>query len=160
VNTNGASGMSFAKFLKMGITAPEKASIKANENKELVREKKIVSMTGYAWIIKLSSEDCDIHIEMSETNDKNAPRIIAEIPNTSAYCDLHKRILNDLVTKFHLPKKNEYRFDKTDNGGKSIKLNVAGLLFWDSGHPTNANHGSDKVASVWEVHPICALNWK
>ena len=54
----------------------------------------------------------------------------------------------------------EYHFDKTDNGGEPIKINLTGYLFWDSGHPTNKNHGSDKVGSVWEVHPVFKLNWK
>ena len=64
-----------------------------------------MSVTGYAWIIKLSPEDCDIHIELSEANDKNAERAIAEIPNTSAYCSLHSEVLSDLQNKFHLHKK-------------------------------------------------------
>jgi hypothetical protein len=152
--------LQISDILNMQITSEEKSEIKLNDSKLLLEENKIVSVTGYAWIIKLSSEDCDIHIELSETNDKNAERVIAEIPNTSDYCTLHSEVLNDLQNKFHLHKKKEYHFDKTDNGGEPIKLTVTGYLFWDSGHPTNKSHGSDKVGSVWEVHPVFHLKWK
>ena len=147
-------------ILKMKITDLEKESIHQDENIVLNNEKRMVAVTGYAWILKISDEDCDIHIELSETNDKNAKRIIAEIPNTSEYCQLHTRVLNDLVNKFKLNKKQDYRFDISDNGGKPLKLTVTGLLFWDSGHPTNHNHGSEKVGSIWELHPVSKLEWK
>ena len=147
-------------ILKMQISKSEKDQIKADPNKAILRENEIVSITGYAWIIKLSSDDCDIHLELSETNDRAASRVIAEIPNTKEYCNLHAKILSDLVNKYHLHKKKEYHFDKTDNGGEPIKINVTGFLFWDSGHPTNKSHGSDKVGSVWELHPVFKLIWK
>ncbi len=38
-------------------------------------------------------------------------------------------------------------------------MTVTGYLFWDSGHPTNANHGSEHVGSVWEIHLISKLRW-
>lgn len=144
----------------MKITKDEKKQIYSDENEMLEREKKIISITGYAWIIKLSEEDCDIHIELSENNSVSEKRIIAEIPNTADYCKLHERVLHDLISKFHLNKKNDYRFDKTDNGGKAIKLTVTGFLFWDSGHPTNKNHGSKQVGTVWEIHPLTKLEWE
>jgi hypothetical protein len=159
-NANTATTIPFQEILKMKIKKSEKDSIKANEDREVFREKKVVSVTGYAWVIKLSDDDCDVHIEMSEKNSKNAKRIIAEIPNTSDYCQLHNRITEDLVSKFHLNKKKDYRFDKTDNGGKPIKLTVTGYLFWDSGHPTNKNHGTKQVGSVWEIHPVSQLKWE
>ena len=147
-------------ILKMKVTTAEKKAIKLDEDKPVDREKKLISVTGYAWIIKLSGEDCDIHIELSADNKKSSKRIIAEIPNTSGYCEFHKQILKDLVSRYNLTAKNEYRFDKKDNGGKPIKMTVAGYLFWDSGHPTNHNHGSNKVGSVWELHPVSSLKWE
>ena len=159
-NVNNTAKTPLKGILKMKITNSEKDSIKANEDREVFREKKIVSATGYAWVIKLSDDDCDVHIEMSEKNSKKGKRIIAEIPNTSDYCNLHNRIMEDLVNKFHLNKKKDYRFDKTDNGGKPIQLTVTGYLFWDSGHPTNKNHGTKQVGSVWEIHPVSQLKWE
>lgn len=146
--------------LNLPISDEEKEEIKQNEDVILTAEKRLVTVTGYAWIVKVSPEDCDIHIEISATNNKNAPRIIAEIPNSNEYCDLHSRVLNDLVERFNLPSKKEYHFDKTDNDGKPIKLTVTGLLFWDNGHPTNYNHGSANVGSVWELHPVSKLEWE
>jgi hypothetical protein len=146
--------------LKMKATAQEKKDIKAKEDEPVLREKKRIKVTGYAWIIKLSGEDCDIHIELSADNKKSSKRIIAEIPNTTEYCELHKRIMSDLVSKFNLKAKDDYRFDQKDNGGKPIKMTVMGYLFWDSGHPNNKNHGSKKVGSVWEIHPVWSLKWE
>lgn len=160
VNSVEPTHLLISDILKMQISKSEKDEIKADPNKAIIKENEIVSITGYAWVIKLSAEDCDIHIELSETNDRAASRVIAEVPNTKEYCNLHAKILSDLVTKYHLHKKKEYHFDKTDNGGEPIKINLTGYLFWDSGHPTNKNHGSDKVGSVWEVHPVFKLNWK
>lgn len=160
VSTAEGTPLPIEKMLEMKITADEKKAIKSNPDQALDREKQIVSVTGYAWIIKTSAEDCDIHIEMSETNDSTAKRIIAEIPNTTEYCDFHTRVMEELVRKFHLHKKNEYHFDKGDNNGKPIKMTVTGYLFWDSGHPTNSHHGSAKVGSIWELHPVFKLDWK
>lgn len=157
--TTEGTPLSISDMLQMKITDDEKAAIHSDPDKALDREKQIVSVTGYAWIIKTSDDDCDIHIELSETEDKTSKRIIAEIPNTEEYCDFHKSIMEDLVSKFHLHKKNEYHFDKKDNGGKPVKMTVTGYLFWDSGHPTNANHGSAMVGSVWELHPVFKLEW-
>jgi hypothetical protein len=147
-------------ILKMKATTQEKKDIKAKEDEPVLREKKRIKVTGYAWIIKLSDEDCDIHIELSADNKKSSKRIIAEIPNTTEYCDLHKRVMNDLTNKFHLNPKTEYHFDQKDNGGKPLMITVMGYLFWDSGHPTNHNHGSKKVGSVWEIHPVWSLKWE
>lgn len=156
---SGATPLNVSDILSMKATKTETAAIRVDENKPVVREKQIVTVTGYAWIIKESDDDCDVHIEMSETNSKTAKRIIAEIPNTNPYCTFRSSVLGALVTKFHLPVKKVYRFDNGDNNGKAIKITVTGYLFWDSGHPTGNNHGSEFVGSVWEVHPISKLRW-
>lgn len=158
-NPSGAIPLRVSDILSMKATKTETATIKKDENNPVVREKQIVTVSGYAWIIKESDDDCDVHIEMSETNSKTTKRIIAEIPNTNPYCTFRSSVLGALVTKFHLPAKKAYHFDNGDNGGKAIKITVTGYLFWDSGHPTGNNHGSVHVGSVWEVHPISKLRW-
>ena len=91
--------------------------------------------------------DCDLHVELSERPDKNAPRMIVETPGASEYCpsrtnvysELHRRgiILTDLNQELSPP----------------LVAEVEGLAFRDQAHPVWFARGSDKVATLWELHP-------
>lgn len=58
------------------------------------KENSIYTVTGYAHIVKISDDDCDIHIELSADKGSKANRIIAEIPNTTEYCTIREGLLS------------------------------------------------------------------
>lgn len=158
-----AKGSTISDMIAMEISAGELADIKASPNTAIEKENKIVTVTGYAWIIKQADDDCDIHIEMSETNSPTAKRMIAEIPNTTKYCSFRSSVLDALVSKYHLSPKKEYHFEK-DNSGKPLKLTVTGYLYYDYPHYKKGSkkghgHGSEHVATLWEIHPVAKLKW-
>jgi hypothetical protein len=92
----------------------------------------------------VNSEDCDVHIEVSGTADKNAPRVVVETPVDSEYCSARQGI--QAMLKAH-----GFRLD-TQHGGElpqAIAADVLGLAFEDFEH----NRGSPQIATVWELHP-------
>lgn len=92
----------------------------------------------------VNSEDCDVHIEISATADKNAPRVVVETPVDSEYCSARQGIQAML-------KKHGFQLD-TQHGGElpqAIAGSVLGLAFEDFEH----NRGSPQIGTVWELHP-------
>lgn len=94
----------------------------------------------FAWAYR---GDCDIHIEISATPDKDAPRIVVEIPVDPEYCPARKTLQSAL----------------RDHGGElsvlqqevaePFPVTVRGLPYQDFDH----KRGSKHVATVWEIHP-------
>jgi hypothetical protein len=92
----------------------------------------------------VNSEDCDVHMEISETPDKSAQRVVVETPVDSEYCSARLKVQSMLS-------QHGFRLD-TQHGGElpqSIRVEVTGLAFEDFEH----NRGSAQVATVWELHP-------
>jgi len=89
--------------------------------------------------------DCDIHMEISDTPDKTAPRAIVETPSDGEYCaarqlfqlqlEKHGITLGTLLDQGELP--------------QAIPADVQGLAFIDLPH----NRGSAHVQTLWELHP-------
>ncbi len=88
--------------------------------------------------------DCDIHMEISETADKTAPRVIVETPVDSEYCSARQNIQAKL-------KQHGFRLDVEHGGELSspLAVSVLGLPFEDFEHA----RGSPQVATLWEIHP-------
>ena len=126
------------------------------------RENSIYTVTGYAHIIKISDDDCDIHIELSSDKESKANRIIAEIPNTIEYCMIRDTVLSVLKRKYHFTGSSK-SFD-TKSGFP--KLTITGYAFWDTAHWSKKGvkdkkghaHGSSKVATLWEIHPVVSIS--
>ena len=102
---------------------------------------------AYMQSIFLRKGDCDLHIEISEQPDKHAPRMIVETPGTSTYCaartktyaDLHHRgiSLTDLNQELSPP----------------LPVEVEGVAFRDQSHTVWFARGSERVKTLWEIHP-------
>ncbi len=126
------------------------------------KENSIYTVKGYAHIVKISEDDCDIHIELSSNKGNTADRIIAEIPNTNDYCAVRDSLLKALKQKYHFTG-NSKSFD-TKSGFP--KLTITGYAFWDTAHWSKKGvkdkkghaHGSSKVATLWEIHPILSIS--
>lgn len=88
--------------------------------------------------------DCDVHLEISATADRNAPRVIVETPVDSEYCSARQQIQSQLS-------QHGFKLD-VQNGGdlpQPLTCNVLGLAFEDFEH----NRGTSHVATLWELHP-------
>jgi hypothetical protein len=99
--------------------------------------------TAYAQFVWLVPNDCDIHIEISDTPDPNAPRMVVETPRDAPYCSTRQNEVAGLA-RYGVP---------VSTGGynlaQPIPVEVIGLAFQDSNH----ERGTQKLATVWELHP-------
>ena len=101
---------------------------------------------AYLQNATVNPSDCDIHLEISQTADKHAPRVIIETPVDSEYC------ANRQYVQSHL-KQQGFQLD-TSHGGelaRPLPVSVLGLPFEDFEHPDQ--RGTALVASLWEIHP-------
>lgn len=102
---------------------------------------------AYMQTAFLRVSDCDLHVEISELADKNAPRMIIETPGKAEYCDSRSNVFSQLkqhgitltVLNQELP--------------QPLPVEVIGTAFRDQSHPVWFARGSDKVATLWELHP-------
>jgi len=94
--------------------------------------------------VSVNSVDCDVNLEISQTADRNAPRVIVETPVDSEFCSARKTIQSQLA-------KHGFRLD-AEHGGElpqALAAEVLGMAFEDFDH----NRGSAQVATLWELHP-------
>lgn len=124
-------------------------------NTPLEGEERTITLTGSLWRVKLEDNDCDLHLEMSNSGASDAaPRVIVEIPQENAA--LRNRLikavkdagLGDLAGKPSL------------DFGAPLPITVTGLAFVDATHwnknspKKGKEHGTAAVATLWELHPI------
>ncbi len=101
---------------------------------------------AYAYLqnASVNPADCDVHLEISETADRTAPRVVVETPVDSEYCSARKNIQTQLS-------QHGFRLDATHGGDlpQALPAEVTGMAFEDFEH----NRGSAQVATLWELHP-------
>ena len=98
---------------------------------------------GFLQFAGLNNGDCDLHLEISDTPDKNAPRVIVETPHMDSFCSARRLLFQQL---------SAHGFTLSANSGElpaALPVDVLGLAFQDFNH----TRGSVHVASVWELHP-------
>lgn len=100
---------------------------------------------GHAWLhfVWLVSGDCDIHMEISDSADPNAPRMIVETPVDSEYCPARQNLQNQLTS---------HGVTISTAGvelSTPLPVDVLGLAFQDYDHQRGTSH----VATPWEIHP-------
>jgi hypothetical protein len=94
----------------------------------------------FAW---MNTGDCDLHLEISDTPDKNAPRVIVETPHMDSFCSARRQLAQQLST---------HGFTLSSGSGElptALPVDVLGLAFQDFNH----SRGTAHVATVWELHP-------
>ena len=98
---------------------------------------------AYAQFAQIMTGDCDLHIEIAASADKNAPRVIVETPNDPEYCDARRALKNALSV---------HGFPLSTNSGEidpPVPVSVLGLAFQDFEHV----RGTPQVQTTWEIHP-------
>ncbi|HEV2961713.1 MAG TPA: hypothetical protein VG649_07825 [Candidatus Angelobacter sp.] len=94
----------------------------------------------FAW---LNIGDCDLHLEISDSQDKNAPRVIVETPFGDMFCSARRQLSQQLSAR---------GFTLNSSSGElptPVAVDVVGLAFQDFNHSRGTSH----VATVWELHP-------
>jgi hypothetical protein len=100
---------------------------------------------AHAWLhfVWMVPGDCDIHMEISDSADPNAPRMIVETPVDGQFCPARQAIQQQLAS---------HGITISSNGvnlSKPLPVDVLGLAFQDYNH----ERGSSHVATPWEIHP-------
>ncbi len=124
-------------------------------------EDELYTLTGYVQRFRISDQNCDILLELSEDPSPGSSRIIAAIPNTQAYCAMRKDFVNALKEFFGRNLKDDEDF----RGSDVPQVRLTGLPFFNTGHwrkktvedVKGVNHGSKKVATLWEIHPVTEI---
>jgi hypothetical protein len=99
--------------------------------------------------VSINSEDCDISLEISQTADKTARRVIVETLVDTEFCSARKTIQTQLA-------QHGFRLDATHGGElpQALPADVLGMAFEDFDHNAiGLQRGSAQVATVWELHP-------
>src|SRR5437660_4411561 len=98
---------------------------------------------AFLQLVWLNPGDCDLHLEISDSPDKNAQRIIVETPHNNSYCGQRRALAQALAA----------RGITISNTGLElatpVAVDVVGMAFQDFNH----SPGSPKVATPWELHP-------
>jgi hypothetical protein len=94
--------------------------------------------------VSVNGADCDVDLEISQTADRNAPRVIVETPVDSEFCSARQNIQSQLA-------KHGFRLDAQHGGElpQALPTQILGMAFEDFDH----NRGSAQVATLWELHP-------
>jgi len=98
--------------------------------------------TAYLQNASVNAADCDVSMEISNTQDKSAPRMIVETPVDSEYCAARQNLQAQL-------KQRGFILDSQHGGElpQALPVDVLGMAFEDFEH--NRGH----VATLWELHP-------
>lgn len=99
---------------------------------------------AFARDIRIVNSDCDLHIEISQTTDANAKRVIIETPIDSEYCPT-RRAVQSVLQQQGLALDSDHPGELV----QPIPMEITGLAFLDTPH----NRGSVFVATTWELHP-------
>ena len=100
--------------------------------------------SAFVQEVSVNAADCDVHLEISQTADKNAPRVIVETPVDSEFCSARQDEQAQLA-------KHKFRLDSQHGGElpQALPAEIVGMAFEDFDH----NRGSAQVATIWELHP-------
>jgi hypothetical protein len=92
--------------------------------------------------VSVNALDCDVSMEISQTADKNAARMIVETPVDSEYCSARQNLQAQL-------KQHGFRLDSQHGGElpQALPVDVLGMAFEDF------EHDRGPVATLWELHP-------
>ena len=135
-----AEDTSMEEILSWSPISPEPSHEQARSNRENQLFHIPRAYLQFAW---QNSGDCDLHLEISETTSKTAPRIIVETPIEESYCSARIALKNALKTLQDV--------ELGPNSGEitPVPIEVRGLAFQDRDH----KRGTDMVKTVWELHP-------
>src|ERR1043165_2033570 len=122
------------------------------------REKRVFTVSGDLWRVKIEDNDCDFHLELSAPGGSSTDdRVIVEIPQE------HKAIRNALIKAIKDSGRGDLTSQRRLDFETAMPITVTGLAFFDATHWSKKNpkkgsgHGTEFVATLWELHPVFSL---
>jgi hypothetical protein len=107
---------------------------------------------------KVEGNDCEIHLELSDTARKNARRVIVEIPPDPDVASDYQKILRLMRSRF--PRRRKLGPGIAFGLLPAVRVKITGFGFFDGVHKAmagpkrpNGGHGSAPVKTFWELHP-------
>lgn len=119
------------------------------------REGDYYALTGYLWAAHIERNDCDWHLELADSADPTAPRVLVEVTN-----DRWNAPAQRAVYAFMRDRHKSTRPGASVKFRSAPKVAVVGRAFWDGHHymardPKRGNqHGGALVGTLWELHPV------
>lgn len=98
---------------------------------------------AYLQYARVNPGDCDLHLELADSPDKNAPRVIVETPKEETFCP------SRLALKTALAPQGVALGPGSGELPTPIPVDARGLAFQDFNH----KRGTDFVKTTWELHP-------
>ena len=134
----------------------------SDENKDRAipqsSERQVFTLEAFLRQAKVEDNDCEIHLELSETARKNALRVIVEIPPDSDFDSDYQKILRLMRSRF--PRRRKLGPGIAFGLLPAVRIKVTGFGFFDGVHKgmvgskrPNGGHGSAPVKTFWELHP-------
>jgi hypothetical protein len=121
-------------------------------------ETKTFTLHGFLRQAKVEGNDCEIHLEFSDTTRADARRFIVEIPPDADVRSDYQKVLRLMQSRF--PRRRSLGPDKAFLMEPAVPVTVTGFGFFDGIHKTmsgprrpNGGHGSAQVKTFWELHP-------
>lgn len=134
----------------IGMEVPFFGGWRQHQNESLdLRENEVVKLTGHPTFVKLNKDDCDIHVEVTDSGTVTEPSVIVEIPLSQPGA---RKELSDII-KVPISSRGVWL-------RSSPKVRFTGWLLFDVSHQTfdhpkvGKNHGHKTVGTILEVHPV------
>jgi hypothetical protein len=128
------------------------------------REGEVVSLTGWVRFIKLSSDDCDFHIQVTPDSAGTDGMIIVEIPQADAEHVTNGALRAELeIARAAMESDLKLNKEPSKRGNKigSAYMTFDGALYFDAPHwPHCELRGVGMPASTcWEIHPVTKVSF-
>jgi hypothetical protein len=126
-------------------------------------EQQTFTLEAFLRQAKVEGNDCEIHLEFSETARRNALRVIVEIPPDADFASDYQKILRLMRSRF--PRRRKLGPGVAFGLLPAVRMKVTGFGFFDGVHKAmagpnrpNGGHGSAQVKTFWELHPGWNIN--
>jgi hypothetical protein len=130
-----------------------------------LKEGQIVSTTGFLHLVATEGNDCEYHIQISESPTDGNHCLIVEIgrDDSTSIADPALRAKATAVREFVRTKLLNGK-EPVGSGNvmqHQVFVRVTGQLFFDDAHVGDQPRGKRgmKAATLWEIHPITALEF-
>jgi hypothetical protein len=140
-------------------------------NDQPVKENKLVTISGWLYLVAFEADDCDFHIQLSPkphtisnppTSDDNC--IIVEVPSGEYATEISTKVegVRDWVV-LKLLHSTEPKIGSTHVMKHPVYVTVTGALFYDDDHEYKPDHSTGRgkkgmeSKTLWEVHPVTSI---
>lgn len=130
-----------------------------------LHEGEIISTTGYLRLVATEDNDCEYHIQITDTLADSGACMIVEVAkdDVTSIVDPELQARAGAIREWIRTKL--LRGNEPSAGGNlmihPVYVAVTGQLFYDDSHVGDRPRGKRgmKAASLWEIHPIVALGF-